>query len=199
MKIKSLALSIALLGAVLTGSAQGLDFGLKVGVNALKIQNVSFSDGFNYGWLGGALLYVNLSKKFGVGGEFLLSQATTTPATGAGSVWNSANLSNLQNVKLSYIGIPLLVNIGGKFKLQMGAQFNFKMNESQSLLNNASTAVNNIFKSSDVQALAGVHWNLPIGLFVSGRYLAGISDIGDITNSNSWKSNTIQVGAGIKF
>lgn len=193
--MKKLFAAAALLCLLQTSFAQGLDFGIKAGVNAAKIDNTNFKDGFNYGFLAGAFLHLNVSKKFGVGADVLFSQAAAKPANGLNSVSNSLNFDSLKSIKLNYLGVPVYLNMGGKFKIQLGAQFNIKMNESESIWNNGQ----GIFKSNDLQALAGFQWNLPLHLFVSGRYLVGFTDLNDLTNQDTWKSQTIQVAAGFRF
>ena len=185
----------ALLCLLQTSFAQGLDFGIKAGVNAAKIDNTSFKDGFNYGFLAGAFLHLNVSKKFGVGADVLFSQAAVKAATNLTTVGNNINIDSLKSIKLNYLGVPVYLNMGGKFKIQLGAQFNIKMNESETIWNNGKQ----IFKSNDLQALAGFQWNLPLHLFVSGRYLVGFTNLNDLTNQDSWKSQTIQVAAGLRF
>ncbi len=175
--------------------SQGLDFGVKAGVNAVKIDNVAFEDGFNYGFMGGAYLHVNLKKQFGFGADLIFSEATMKTAQEIDQVVGDFNAEDLKDVKLNYLGVPLYMNIGGKFRVQLGAQFNMKLNESEVFTN----SVREVFASNDIQGLVGFQWNLPLHLFVNGRYLAGLSDITDITNSNEWKSQTIQVGAGFRF
>lgn len=175
--------------------SQGLDFGVKAGVNAVKIDNMAFEDGFNYGFMGGAYLHVNLKKKFGFGADLIFSEATMKTANDIDQVVGEFNAEELKDVKLNYLGVPLYMNIGGKFRVQLGAQFNMKLNESEVFTN----SVREIFSSNDIQGLVGFQWNLPLHLFVNGRYLAGLSDINDITKSNEWKSQTIQVGAGFRF
>lgn len=66
--------------------AQGVDFGLKAGVNAVKIDDVAFEKGFNFGFLAGAFLHINTSKSFGLGADAIFSQATTQTAADAGDV-----------------------------------------------------------------------------------------------------------------
>lgn len=177
-------------------TAQGLDFGLKIGANALKLDDVAFDKGFNWGYLGGAYLHVNLSKKFGVGGELLFSQAVSKPGANFNDIIGGLpSGTELGNLKLQYLSIPLMLNFGRKFKLQLGVQYSIKMNEKETL----GTNINNVFKSTDFQALGGFHWKLPLHLFASGRYLVGLSNISDITASNKWNSQTIQISTGLNF
>ncbi len=172
-----------------------LNFGIKGGVNALKIDNQSFKDGFNYGFLAGAYVHVNTSRSFGFGTELNFAQAVTKPAQDIGTVTGSINLKEMKDVKLEYLGLPVYVNIGNKFKLQAGAQFNIKLNESETVYDQ----VWHIFSSKDIQGLVGFHWNLPMRLFVNGRYLVGLSDINDVGASERWKSQTIQATVGVRF
>ena len=200
--MKKSVLKMTVLGSlflVLTVHAQAqfnvLNFGIKGGVNAMKIDNQSFRDGFNYGFLAGAYVHVNTSQKFGFGGELNFAQAITKPAQDIQTVTGSINLKEIRDVKMEYLGLPLYLNFGNKFKLQAGAQFNIKLDESDTVYEN----VRYIFGSNDIQGLVGFQWNLPLHLFVNGRYLVGLSDINDVGAADRWKSQTIQATVGIRF
>ncbi len=76
----------------------------------------------------------------------------------------------------------------------MGPQFSILTNKDQSL----GDEVGNAFKGGDFAAVLGAQLNFGL-LKVYGRYNIGLSNISDITNSDSWKSQTVQLGVGIKI
>ncbi|MCA0382604.1 MAG: hypothetical protein LCH58_10615 [Bacteroidetes bacterium] len=62
--MKKLIAAAALLCLLQTSFAQGLDFGIKAGVNAAKIDNTNFIVGFKYGFFRRSHLRLNVSKLF---------------------------------------------------------------------------------------------------------------------------------------
>ena len=62
------------------------------------------------------------------------------------------------------------------------------------LKDNATSAL----KSGDLSGVVGLQVNL-IGLRVYGRYVVGLNNISDATNSGSWKSQQIELGVGLKL
>ena len=68
------------------------------------------------------------------------------------------------------------------------------MNKDQSLVQNGENA----FKGGDLAAVLGAQLNFGL-LNVYGRYNIGLSDIGDISNQGSWKSQAIQIGVGLRI
>jgi hypothetical protein len=190
----SAALLIVIVSTSLS-NAQSVNVGAKLGINAQKIDNKSFEEGFNWGWLAGGFVHLNLSKTFGVGGDIILNQTSYKPASGFNGIISNIKKDSLKSIKLNYLSIPVYVNIGEKFKIQLGAQYSIKINEAKTLANNVRDA----FNGSDFQALAGFHLNLPMSFFVSGRYLVGLSNVKEIANQDNWKSQSIQISAGLKF
>jgi hypothetical protein len=176
-------------------AAQGLDFGLKAGVNGVKMEGVPFDESFRYGFVGGGFLHANFSKKFGVGAELLFSEATVKTAGALGDIGEGMSINDITDIKLNYLGIPLSLHYGNKFKLQGGVQFNIKTNEETKL----GGSIKNAFSNNDIQALAGFHWNLPLHLFISGRYLVGLTNQNELTANGKWKSQMVQVTTGLRF
>jgi hypothetical protein len=172
----------------MVGSAQSFELGGKVGANLGKIDGQSFKDGYNFGYALGGYVTLGINKTIGIQPELIFSQTNTTVDSGY-------NLEKPQNVHLNYLNIPILLNINASklLTLQLGPQFSI-LTKNQSLGDNVKDA----FKGGDFAAVLGAQLNFGL-LKVYGRYNIGLSDISDIDNSDKWKSQTIQVGVGIKI
>ncbi len=184
--ILSLCFVLTLSAAV---SAQSLHLGPKLGANFGKIDGQSFKDGYNFGYVAGAYVYLGFNKNWGIQPELLFSQTNTTVDSGYG-------LEKPKDLHLNYLNIPVLLNINASklLTLQLGPQFSILMNKDQSLVNNGENA----FKGGDLAAVLGAQLNFGL-LNVYGRYNIGLSDIGDISNQDKWKSQAIQVGVGLRI
>ena len=78
--------------------------------------------------------------------------------------------------------------------LQVGPQFGILMDQNKKLLQNGQDA----FKSGDFSMLGGIQLKL-LKFRIYGRYAIGLSDINNISNSDKWKSQSIQLGVGISL
>jgi len=192
MRIKLL---LPVLFAFVTGNAFAqFDLGVKAGVNLNKIDGKSFSNEFRYGYHVGGFAMVGMGDKFGLQPELLYSQNSMrvdSSFTNTLSVFNSG----LTNIQLNYLTIPILVNykLIGKFvTLQAGPQFGILVDQGRSLLENGGDA----FKKGDFSMLGGIQ--IKVGpLRFNGRYIIGLSNISEIADDNKWKSQSIQLSAGI--
>lgn len=193
MKTKSLGLLAIALIAGSISFAQGVGF--KVGANINKIDGKGFKEEFRYGYsLGGfAELYIN--KVWGLQPEVMWNQYQTRTSSDFNEVIPGGT-SDLKDVKLNYLSIPLLLNFRPVqfLTFQAGPQFGILINKDQNLLKNGQQA----FKSGDFSMLGGVQLNLG-GLRVGGRYQVGLNNLNDIDNQNKWKNQGFQVYAGIKL
>lgn len=196
-KAMCIFLLIGLFGTVNSGFAQkkGFHIGIKAGVNGNKISGVSFQDGFTYNYLLGGLIQIPLVKGISLQPEVLFSQSKTTSSSNVAQAFDPNNAAN-KNVTLDYLNIPILLNLGGAFKFQVGPQYSIKINNNNTLVQNGADA----FKSSDFAACAGFQWRLPIlGLHIGARYLIGLSDMNAVTSQDKWKSQSLQVSTGFIF
>jgi hypothetical protein len=192
MRVKNIFL-IAFLLITSVASAQ-FDLGIKGGINVNKIDGVSFTDKFKYGYHLGGFAAIGLGKKFGLQPEVLYNQNTLRVDS---SYTNAINVfqNGLTNVKLNYISIPILLNykLVGKFiTLQAGPQFGILIDQNRSLLQNGGDA----FKKGDFSMLGGVQIKLG-PLRVNGRYVIGLNNISDLSDGNKWKSQGFQLSAGL--
>jgi hypothetical protein len=186
--ILSLCLMLTLSAAV---QAQTLHLGAKLGANLGKIDGQSFKDGYNFGYVAGAFVYIGLNKNIGIQPELLFSQTNTTLKDSSDVI-----ITKPKDLHLNYLNIPVLLNINASklLTLQLGPQFSILMNKDQSLVTNGENA----FKGGDLAAVLGAQLNFG-ALNVYGRYNIGLSDIGDISHQDKWKSQAIQVGVGFRI
>ncbi len=175
----------------LAASAQSFEVGGKLGANLGKIDGQSFKDGYNFGYVLGGYATIGISKTIAIQPELLFSQTNTTYKDSSSVIITKPE----EKVHLNYLNIPILLNINASklLTLQLGPQFSILTNN-QSL----GESINNAFKGGDFAAVLGAQLNLGL-LKVYGRYNIGLSNISDITNSDKWNSQALQVGLGIKI
>jgi hypothetical protein len=198
-----------LIATILTTAtnAQSLDLGLKVGVNADKVDGGSFSNGFNAGFQVGGFLDVGISKKLGITGEILFNQTDTKYLDISNNSIQLSQagvlLSDGDHIKLNYLSIPLLLDIKALplLTFQVGPQFGALMNKSKTVIENGSSDIADGFKSGNFGAVLGAKINVK-NLRIYARYVIGLTNISNasavpsIANPDTWKSQEIQVGVG---
>lgn len=180
-----------------TVSAQGLRIGAKFGANLGKIDGASFETSYKLSYHAGGWVEFDLTKTLGIQPELLFSQTTSTVASGTNGV--IAGLTPNADLNLNYLTIPILLryNLNPLITINLGPQYGILLNKSSSLLQNGQTALT----SGDFSVLAGAQVNLG-KIRAYGRYIIGLTDIHDLSNINtpqSWKSQQLQVGVGLKL
>ncbi|MDE3250775.1 MAG: PorT family protein [Bacteroidota bacterium] len=187
------ALVIASFGASAQFHVPMFQLGVKGGVNITKIDGKSFKDEFNYGYSAGAFATVKISNFIQIQPEVLFNQYNTKADT---SFHNVLNVSNLKNVSLNYVSIPLLLNITpAKFiSFQAGPQYGILLDQHKNLFENGKDA----FSKGDLSLLAGVQLNIG-SLRINGRYTVGLANINDATSSDKWKNQGFQLGVGFRI
>lgn len=196
---KQFILSVILMFFICNAFAQGLSLGVKGGAEMRQLSGSTFKETFAFGYHLGAFAEISLSKKVYVQPELYFSQVRFDTAKNFSEVYQ---LDNVKNVSFGYINIPVLLGIkmGKSLQLQAGPQFGILVNKSQKLINNAKEA----FKTGEFSMAGGLQLSLS-SLVIVGRYVVGLSeangdiDVRSITNSSSWKSQSIHLGVGLKF
>ena len=188
--MKKLFFSTLLLSVFSISANAQVRLGAKVGGNLSKIEGQSFNDGFKLSYQAGAFLEVDFTKRLGIQPEVLFSQTQTKTTTFNG------NLSPNNDAKLNYLSIPILlrINAGNLLTFHIGPQYSILLNSDKTLLTNGKEA----FKNGDFSMVGGLQVNLK-ALRIYGRYNIGLSNINDIDNKESWKSQQIQLGIGLKI
>lgn len=193
MKKTILSLIIILcLGASHT-FAQGFKLGVKGGFDINKITGKSFRDEFSFGYHAGAFAEIGLTSRFGIQPEVLFSQVTADTSSTFSDIYQ---FNNVDQIKLTYLKIPLLLNYSpNKFvSLQAGPQYGILIDQNKNMLKNGADA----FSRGDFSMLAGIQLNISkIRLY--GRYGVGLSNINEIDEQEKWKNQTVQLGLGLVF
>ena len=173
--------------------AQKIQIGVKGGATVNKLTGKTFKEEFSFGYHLGAFVSLGLGKKFAIQPEVLFNQVNVNTSSSFSSLYA---FNKLNNVQLKYLSIPVLLNYnaGKILTLQAGPQFGILMNKSNTFVQNGKDA----FKGGDLAMLGGVQLNL--GSFkVYGRYTVGLNNINDIDNKDKWKSQSVQLGIGLKL
>ena len=191
MKTKLIAFTGILLIFSLTSFSQGLNFGVKGGASINKITGKSFKEEFTYGYHVGGFVTIGLGKKLSLQPEVLFNQVNIDTSSSFSSIYQ---FNKINNIKLSYLSIPLLLNynVSNILALQAGPQFGILMDQDKNILQNGEQA----FKNGDFSMIGGVQLKL-LKFRVYGRYVIGLSNLDNIGDKDEWKSQSIQLGIGI--
>ncbi len=193
--MKKIILSIFILACYMNINAQNVAIGIKVGSNLTKITGKAFTEEYQLGYNAGAFAEISLSNDFGIQPEVLFNQVNTKKASGIDSVFNGWQ-QNTSDIKLNYLTIPILFryNLNKLLSINVGPQYGILLNKNESLWANGKEAI----KSGEFSMIGGVTVNIK-RIRVIGRYIIGLNSINDVQNSDSWKSQQIQLGFGLKF
>ena len=176
--------------------AQKFQFGLKGGLNVSNFTNTSFKDVDNKAIVGlhaGALLSLLLGDHFAIQPEALISTQGAKLSSDAGF--------DDGNYKLTYLTIPVMLKgrFNGGFYLEAGPQFGFKLSES---IPGANTT-QNFAKNADFGVGAGLGFHGKSGLGIGGRYVLGVSKVGDFEKNDfadpNFSNGVIQVSLFYTF
>jgi len=189
MKLKLLTLAVVCLAAS-SAFAQSVKLGIKGGATINKITGQSFKDQFTWGYHIGGFATFKLGK-IGIQPEVLFNQVNVDSSSHFSDIYQ---FNKVGKVKLSYLSIPLLLNINAnKFvTFQVGPQFGILMNKSKTLVQNGKDA----FKGGDFSMLGGLQLNIS-HFRIFGRYAIGLNNLNDIDDKEKWKSQSIQLGVGL--
>ncbi len=172
--------------------AQSIKAGLKAGVNISNFSGSSVDDldktalvGFHAG------AYIN----------FMLAGISIQPealVSTAGMTIKEAGETD--KVTLTYVTIPVMVKLNTKsgFYVEAGPQVGFKIGEKY-----GDETIEDFAKGLDLSLGAGLGFQTKSGFGLGGRYLLGISKVGDFDpsfgNVNDFKNGVIQLGIFYTF
>jgi hypothetical protein len=173
--------------------AQGLSFGIKAGTDVHKLEGITFSDHFTFGYHAGAFATIRLNSQWGIQPEIYFSQINVDTGSRFSQVYE---FKKIPTIKFGYINIPVLLNFspGKVLTLQAGPQYGIMINNNVSLLQNGQDAL----KDGDFAVVGGLQLKFS-KVRVYGRYVVGLSDLNDIDNKDRWKSQTIHAGLAFAF
>ena len=193
MKKLSFLFFAVLVLSVSQTQAQGFHLGIKAGTNIAQISGRSFDDGFQWGFTAGAFAELNFTGKWGIQPEVLFNQSSTQTASNFNDVYEEG--INSRNVTLNYLSIPILLSWKPipLLSFQIGPQFGILMNTSENITTNGVNA----FKSGDISMVGGAQLNLG-GFKAGARYIYGISNLNNVTSTDTWKNQNFQLYIGLR-
>ncbi len=193
MKTRFVSLASFLLIFSFSSFSQGVNFGIKGGASINKITGKSFKEEFTYGYHIGGYVTIKLSDKLGLQPEVLLNQINTDTSSTFSSIYQ---FNKINNIKLKYLSIPLLLNynVSNLLALQAGPQFGVLIDQDKDILQNGEQA----FKNGDFSMIGGLQLKL-LKFRVYGRYVIGLSNLDNIGDKDKWKSQSVQLGIGINL
>ena len=162
-----------------TSFAQGIDFGVKAGVNFANITDAAGLSN-RTGFVAGIFLGGKLNDNIGIQGELLYSQQ--------GAEFNAGKF------ELNYVNVPILVKyyLSERFNVQGGPQFGIVVDDKTQTI--IGEVINDIGTNNfDVAAVIGLGYDLPMGLRLSGRYQFGLSDVPEM---GSGKNSVVTLALG---
>jgi len=166
----------------LSVTAQGLDLGIKVGVNFSSISDAAGLDN-RTGFIIGGFVGFKLADKLGVQADLLYSQ-------------QGAKV-NPDDIDLNYVNVPIVLKYYfiKNVNIQIGPQFGFIVDD------NISDVFGNILEaeSFDLSGVVGAGIDFPMGIRVDGRYNFGLTDIFNAAGTKSGKNAVATISVGYSF
>jgi hypothetical protein len=156
--------------------AQTFQFGVKGGVNVSNFTGTSFDNVDNkalVGFHGGALLSLLFGDHVALQPELLFSSQGTRVSTVNGD----------ENWRVSYLNVPvnLKFRFNGGFYLEAGPQVGFKLNEN--VPNRPGGSAEDFARNLDFALNAGLGFHGKSGLGIGGRYVVGITKVGNVDDT----------------
>ena len=177
---KAIVTILLVMGFVLSAPAQVLKFGVKAGANYANLESAQLQTQALTSYHIGLVTQISLGNSLALQPELLYS------TQGASYKYLAQEIK----AELGYVSVPILakVNLSKSFGVEVGPQFSFLASK------NVTTATE--VKDLDFGAAGGLFVNLTDRLFIQGRYVVGLTEIGknaDIKNSVG------QLGIGFMF
>ena len=183
--MKKIIMILLLVAAINPVIAQNFSGGLKAGVNISNFTGGDFDNvdkqalvGFHAGGF--------LNFRFGA-----ISLQPEVLVSTAGAKFENADSS----FRLIYLSVPVMLKYRteGGFYLEAGPQVGFKLSEDIT-----GQTVEDFAKNLDLSVGAGLGFQTKGGLGIGGRYLVGLSKVGDFEPSQGvdpdFKNSVIQLG-----
>ncbi len=186
--------------AVHSYAQQSMEWGLKAGVNYLKLGGRSFDNTFNPGVSGGGYAEINFSSKWSLQPEFLFNQVQGKTSDGFAQIYQGVSG---QLVTIDYLAVPVLLAykpIPG-LSILLGPQYGFAVAQTQGLLGPIGTAGGSsepVFYHSDFSLIFGGQLNM--GKFNVGlRYSEGLVNVNRINSTDTWRVYGLQAYLSYQF
>ncbi|MBC8032915.1 MAG: PorT family protein [Chitinophagaceae bacterium] len=153
--------------------AQGFQLGVKGGVNVSNYTGGNLDTKSLIGFHVGGLMSFKLGNNVALQPEVLFSSQ--------GAKYEQADQE--ENLTVSYINLPVLLKLktNSGFFIEAGPQVGFKVGEDADVPNQT---IENFANDLDLSVAGGLGYHSRSGFGISGRYIAGLSKVGDF-NGNS--------------
>ena len=182
----------SLIASTLFASAQQYQFGLKGGLNISNFTGGDFSNISKSALIGihaGGYIGFGIGQNLWIQPELLISSQ--------GAKLSQGVPPKDTTYKMTYLAVPLMLkyHTDGGFFFEAGPQFGFKISEK-----NPNQSISSFAKGLDFAVAAGLGFQAKSGLGIYGRYVAGISKVGNFNSSTvstlnpNFKNATIQLG-----
>lgn len=171
----------------IAGSAafsQSVSLGPKVGLNVSNYTGGDIESDALVGFHLGGILNLGIGRVFSIQPEVLFSTQ--------GAKVNSN--AQKREFKTTYVTLPVMAKFksAGGFYFELGPQVSFKTGE-----NIPDQTIDHFAKNLDLAAGIGLGYQAPFGLGLGARYIAGISKVGDFSQTAAqnpdFKNSVIQV------
>ncbi len=165
----------------ITTYAQGIDFGIKAGMNFANINDAGEGLDTRTGFHAGVFLGLKLNDKLALQPELLYSQQGAE--------------FDLGEFELDYVNIPVVVKyyLVQGLNIQVGPQFGFVVNDRISFGGIAADAEAEKF---DLSGIVGAGYDLPLGLRIDARYNFGLSKV---VKDGDGKNGVFSLALGFSF
>ncbi len=202
--MKKLLLIVCIFSGILSNAQEDtIKFGVKAGINIASLSgNVAVTqDQFNrVGLQIGVLSEIPITEKFAFQPELLFSSQ--------GAKYDPIENGILveQTIKLDYLNLPLMAKyyIFKGVSIQAGPQIGFLLSANNNVESpgiDTETDIKDETSGVDFGINFGLGYQLPLGIFVDGRYNLGLSDTNDANDNNAPKATNavFQFSLGYKF
>ncbi len=185
--MKKIFVILCLASIGLTVNAQKFRAGLKAGANISNFTGGNFEDVEKKALIG---FHAGGFLSFGIGNFYIQPELLVSTA---GAKFEDAG--DDENFKLTYLTLPVMFKFRSASGLyfELGPQVGFKLGEDV-----GDQTVEDFAKNLDLSVGAGLGFQLGSGFGIGGRYLVGLSKVGDFEASPGvdpdFKNSVIQLG-----
>ncbi|NRA93242.1 MAG: PorT family protein [Psychroserpens sp.] len=167
--MKNIVLLLLILIQCNITNAQGVDFGVKAGVNFSTLSDASDLKN-QTGFVGGIFAGINFNDKSGIRIDALYSKQGAKLTEG--------------DFDLNYLNIPVVYKhrLVSKLHFQIGPQFGFVLDEKIKITQPGGVIDDLDTKKFDLSGVVGLGLDIPLGFRLEARYVFGLSDINDNMN-----------------
>lgn len=167
--------------------SQGLDFGIKAGVNFSTLTDASGLDN-RTGFVAGIFVGGKLSDKIGLQADLLYSQQGAEFSAG--------------EFDLNYVNVPIVLKyfLTENLHVHGGPQFGVLIDDTAQTV--IGETINDIATNDfDISGVVGAGLDLPLGIRLDGRYNFGLTDVPNDTEKGltKGKNSVITLSIGYSF